>query len=71
MVFADEHAPLMINAAEQVKARGAHLICITDDPGLVRGVADDTIIIPTNGPLTALLAAIPLQLLGYCMATAR
>eukprot|EP00466_Bigelowiella_natans_P021696 jgi/Bigna1/92052/estExt_fgenesh1_pg.C_2540001 len=52
-------------AAQEVKARGAFNICITDDPALCRGVADEIIPIPSNGPLTALLAVVPLQLLAY------
>ncbi|XP_026191154.1 uncharacterized protein LOC34622859 [Cyclospora cayetanensis] len=65
IVLADQHAALMINAAQQVKARGAYLVCITDIPELVQDVADDYIVVPSNGPLTALLSAIPLQLLAY------
>eukprot|EP00921_Rhytidocystis_pertsovi_P000161 GHVQ01000322.1.p1 GENE.GHVQ01000322.1~~GHVQ01000322.1.p1 ORF type:complete len:706 (+),score=82.14 GHVQ01000322.1:79-2196(+) len=71
LVLSDQHAAHMINAAQQVKARGAHLICITDDPEMVRDVADDVIVIPSNGPLTALLAVIPLQMLAYQLAVAR
>jgi len=71
LVLGDQHAPLMINAAQQVRARGAHLICITDDPAMVQEVADDVIVIPSNGPLTALLAVIPLQLIAYALALIR
>ncbi|CDJ27056.1 glucosamine--fructose-6-phosphate aminotransferase (isomerizing), putative [Eimeria mitis] len=71
IVLGDQHAALMLNAAQQVKARGAYLICVTDYPELVQDVADDYIVIPSNGPLTALLAAIPLQLLAYELSVAR
>ncbi|CDI82980.1 glucosamine--fructose-6-phosphate aminotransferase (isomerizing), putative [Eimeria acervulina] len=71
IVLGDQHAALMLNAAQQVKARGAYLICLTDFPELVQDVADDYIVIPSNGPLTALLAAIPLQLLAYELSVAR
>eukprot|EP00386_Alphamonas_edax_P004847 GDKI01015268.1.p1 GENE.GDKI01015268.1~~GDKI01015268.1.p1 ORF type:complete len:702 (+),score=224.42 GDKI01015268.1:71-2176(+) len=74
MVFSDQHAPLMINAAEQVRARGARLIFITDDASLVSRLAEDpedVIVVPSNGPLTALLASIPLQLIAYQLAVAR
>ncbi|KAL8453158.1 hypothetical protein Emed_001028 [Eimeria media] len=71
IVLGDQHAALMLNAAQQVKARGAYLICVTDYPELVQDVADDYIVIPSNGPLTALLAAIPLQLLAYEISVAK
>jgi glutamine---fructose-6-phosphate transaminase (isomerizing) len=34
---------------------------ITDNPMLARGIDADPIIIPSNGPLTALIAVLPLQ----------
>uniref|UniRef100_A0A0G4HC19 Glutamine--fructose-6-phosphate aminotransferase [isomerizing] n=1 Tax=Chromera velia CCMP2878 TaxID=1169474 RepID=A0A0G4HC19_9ALVE len=70
IVLSDEHTALMRNAAEQVKARGAHLIVITDNAELVSDLVspEDIFVIPSNGPLTALLAAIPLQLLAYHLA---
>ncbi|CDJ53494.1 glucosamine--fructose-6-phosphate aminotransferase (isomerizing), putative [Eimeria brunetti] len=71
IVLGDQHAALMLNAAQQVKARGAYLLCVTDYPELVQDIADDYIVIPSNGPLTALLAAIPLQLLAYELSVAR
>ena len=37
----------------------------------MEGVADDIIAIPNNGPLTALLASIPLQLIAYELAVMR
>lgn len=55
----------------QVRARGAHTIVITDNPALAADVADDTICIPSNGPLTALLGVVPLQVLAYELAVAR
>jgi len=58
-------------AAQEVKARGAFNICITDDPSLCKGVAHEIITIPNNGPLTALLAAVPLQLLAYELSVIR
>lgn len=71
IVLGDNHASAMLNAAQQLKARGAYLVCVTDFPELVKDVADDFIVIPSNGPLTALLAAIPLQLLAYELAVAK
>lgn len=67
----DKHARHMQIAAHEVSARGAHCICITDNPGLLEGIPCDVIRVPSNGPLTALLATIPLQLLAYELAVAR
>lgn len=52
----------------QVKARGAKLIIITDKKSLASDLDDDPIVIPTNGPLTALGAVLPLQLIAYELA---
>jgi glucosamine--fructose-6-phosphate aminotransferase (isomerizing) len=61
----------MRTAAEEVKARGADLIIITDRPSLAEGLCDDPIVIPRNGPLTALGAVLPLQLIAYELAMMR
>lgn len=45
----------------QVKARGAQVIVITDNAKLAAGIDNDPLIIPNNGPLTALTAVLPLQ----------
>ena len=52
----------------QVKARGAEIIIITDKPSLAEGLDNDPIVIPSNGPMTALGAVLPLQLLAYELA---
>ena len=57
----DDHAMQMRTAAEEVKARGAKVYVITDDPKLALNIDPDPIVIPQNGPLTALLAVLPLQ----------
>lgn len=62
LILDDHNASLMRTAAEEVRARGAHTIVITDNRKLSEGVADDVIVIPSNGPLTGVLAAIPLQM---------
>eukprot|EP01087_Luapelamoeba_hula_P023612 TRINITY_DN870_c1_g1_i1.p1 TRINITY_DN870_c1_g1~~TRINITY_DN870_c1_g1_i1.p1 ORF type:complete len:656 (+),score=106.09 TRINITY_DN870_c1_g1_i1:108-2075(+) len=64
----DKHASKMLTVAEEVKAREAHLILITNKPSmfnedLVQGA--DMITIPSNGMLTSVLATLPLQLLAY------
>ena len=71
IILDDQHAELMRIAAQEVHARGAYNIIITDKPSLAKGVADDVIVIPSNGPMTALLAVIPLQLIAYEMAQKR
>lgn len=68
LVFDDMHAHHMRTACEEVKARGAELIIITDNKKLADGLDDDPIIIPSNGPLTALGAVVPLQMIAYELA---
>lgn len=61
----------MRTAAEEVKARGADLIIITDDALLVDGLSDDYVLIPHNGPMTALGAVIPMPIIAYQLAMIR
>merc|ERR1712137_1266761 len=63
IILTDQHRNLMKTALEEVKVRGAYTIPITNDPSL--DIAQETILIPSNGPLTALLAVLPLQLIAY------
>ncbi len=70
-ILDDQHAHHMISAAEEVKARGAELIIITDKPSLARDLDDNPIVIPQNGHLTALTGVIPLQLIAYELALLR
>ncbi len=65
---------MMRIAGAEVRARGAHTIVITDKKSLADGITshpDDIITVPSNGPLSALLATVPLQLLAYEMALKR
>jgi glucosamine--fructose-6-phosphate aminotransferase (isomerizing) len=71
LILDDEHAAMMRTCAEEVRARGARTIVITDNPKLAQGVSDEWIYIPSNGPLTALLGVIPIQLLAYELSIAR
>jgi glucosamine--fructose-6-phosphate aminotransferase (isomerizing) len=71
VIVDDDHAAHMRTAAEEVKARGAQVIIITDNPKLALGIDNDPIIIPNNGPLTALIASLPLQLIAYELAVLR
>ncbi len=68
LILDDAHAHLMRTAAEEVRARGAYTIVITDNMKLAEGVADDVVPIPSGGSFTGLLAAIPLQLIAYQLA---
>jgi len=70
IILDDEHKHTMRTAAEEVKARGAEVIIITDKKDLANGLADDdsTIVIPQNGPLSALISILPLQLISYELA---
>lgn len=64
IIIDDQHAPLMRTVAEEVKARGAYTIVITNELSLAHKM-DEVIKIPGNGELTALLAVIPMQFLAY------
>jgi len=68
IILDDDHGTHMRTAAEEVKARGAKLYIITDTPKLAQGLDPNPIIIPSNGPLTALTAVLPLQLIAYELA---
>jgi glucosamine--fructose-6-phosphate aminotransferase (isomerizing) len=61
LIFDDDHAHHMRTAAEEVKARGADVIIITDKKSLAEGLDPDPLVIPSNGPLTALGAVLPIQ----------
>lgn len=65
IILDDDHAAHMRTAAEEVKARGAKVIVITDKKELARGLDENPIVIPNNGPLSALIAILPLQLIAY------
>ena len=70
-ILDDQHAHIMRTAAEEVKARGAEIIIITDKPELARDLDNDPIVIPQNGPMTALCGVLPLQLIAYELAMLR
>jgi glutamine---fructose-6-phosphate transaminase (isomerizing) len=71
LILDDNHAQHMRTAAEEVKARGAEIIIITDKKKLAEDLDDNPIIIPKNGPLTALGAVLPLQMIAYELAMLR
>lgn len=63
IILDDDHATHMRTAAEEVKARGAKVYVITDNARLARGIDPNPIVIPNNGPLSALIAVLPLQVI--------
>jgi hypothetical protein len=65
IILDDEFGAQMRIAAEEVKARGAEVIIITDDVHLASGLDPNPIVIPRNGPLTALTAVLPLQVISF------
>ena len=71
LVLDDEHAHHMRTCAEEVKARGAKVVIITDNARLALGIDESPIIIPSNGPLTALIGILPLQFIAYELAVLR
>ncbi|KAL7531420.1 hypothetical protein ACHAWF_003762 [Thalassiosira exigua] len=71
LILDDGHAHHMRTAAEEVRARGADVIVITDKKELADGIDDDPIVIPSNGPMTALGAVVPIQLIAYELAMMR
>jgi glutamine---fructose-6-phosphate transaminase (isomerizing) len=71
LVLDDQHAHHMRTACEEVKARGADLIIITDKVELAADLDDDPIVISSNGALTALGALMPLQLIAYELSVLR
>jgi len=65
LILQDEHATAMRTAAMELKARNAELYVITDNRKLAEGLDDNPVVIPSNGPLTALIGVLPLQLIAY------
>jgi glucosamine--fructose-6-phosphate aminotransferase (isomerizing) len=71
LILDDGHAHHMRTAAEEVRARGADVIVITDKKSLADGIDNNPIVIPSNGPMTALGAVMPIQLIAYELAMMR
>lgn len=64
----DKHAAKMKTVAEEVRARGAYTIVITNNAQMFeheleasKGADFDLIKIPSNGPMTNLLSVLPFQ----------
>merc|ERR1739838_655562 len=72
LIFDDEFKEFMLNAAEQVKARGSRIVIITDlDPTDLHHLTENVWSVPSVGVITPLLAVVPLQMLAYDLACAR
>lgn len=67
-IFDDEYADKMQSAVEEVKARGAYTIVITNNKKYDRTHYDYCIQIPECGILTPLLGIMPIQYLSYKIA---
>jgi glucosamine--fructose-6-phosphate aminotransferase (isomerizing) len=67
IILEDEYKDKMFSAAEEVRARGAHTIAITNFK-MNNSVFDDVISIPDCGVMSSLLAILPLQYLSYKLA---
>lgn len=67
IILDDENKDMMNLALAEVTGRGAKTIVITPDPSLIttQKPPHSIIRIDKTGPLSALLAIIPMQLLGY------
>jgi glucosamine--fructose-6-phosphate aminotransferase (isomerizing) len=63
------HSSKILSNIEEVKARGARVIGITDEPEMLSGKADDIIVVPSVHPLFfPFVSVLPLQLLAYHIA---
>ena len=73
IILDDEHKEMMNLALAEVQARNAKTIVITPDKGLIttKEPPHKVLLIEENGPLTGLLALIPLQLLAYYLSISR
>jgi len=67
VILDDENAHKMVTAIEEVRARGAHTITVTNASNLFKGRKNmgDIILVPSAGPMTSILCVLPLQLLAY------
>lgn len=71
IILDDEYRDKMQSACEEVKARGAYTIVITDIKNYNKDDCNYLIKIPNNGYMTSLLSIVPLQYLSYRLALAK
>lgn len=68
----DSHFDKILSNIEEVRARGARVIAITDAPEALWKKADDVIAVPSAHPLfSAFVNVVPMQLLAYHIARLR
>eukprot|EP00483_Globobulimina_turgida_P001610 UN01612 len=71
IVLDDEFGEVMVENAKKIEAKSGKVVYITDNKMLLNGLSQERVIeIPGNGPLTALLAVVPLQMIAYYIAMA-
>jgi glucosamine--fructose-6-phosphate aminotransferase (isomerizing) len=63
------HFDKILSNIEEVRARGARVIVVTDEPEAISKKIDDIIVVPSAHPLfSPLVTVVPLQLLAYHIA---
>lgn len=66
IILNDSEKKKMLTAAAEVHARGGHVIAITNCEDVVKDRhVHQSVSIPSNGLLTAILATVPFQLIAY------
>jgi glucosamine--fructose-6-phosphate aminotransferase (isomerizing) len=71
-VTAPDDAAMMVNHVNEVTCRGGRAIAVAAEDELLRKNVDDYLVLPSAGQeVTALLSALPLQLVSYYMSVAR
>jgi glucosamine--fructose-6-phosphate aminotransferase (isomerizing) len=65
LVLKDDYYNLMLSACEEVKARGAYIIIITDCDTIPNSLYNQQIKINKLNELSSLLSVVPLQLIAY------
>jgi glucosamine--fructose-6-phosphate aminotransferase (isomerizing) len=68
IILDDEYQDKMKSACEEVKARGAYTIVITDIEDYSKEDCDYLIHIPNDGYLTSILSVVPIQYISYKIA---
>ncbi|KAK1444111.1 glucosamine fructose 6 phosphate aminotransferase [Babesia gibsoni] len=67
-IVPEEDQEMTLNAARQLKARGAYIILMASDPSVSENLADEFIKLPKCGVFTAACATIPIQIMAYKIA---
>jgi glucosamine--fructose-6-phosphate aminotransferase (isomerizing) len=68
----NSHFDKILSNIEEVRARGARVIAVTDEPEAISHKANDVVVVPSAHPLfSAFVTVVPLQLLAYHIAVLR